>query len=66
MKRMYRYTLRNSIRRDLERLEGAHRAEYHAAFECLGESWDPDADVTPFMSAHVEAQRRQARDVLAE
>lgn len=43
----------------LEEWWGAHRADYYAAFDCLGEAWRPKADVTPFIAAHVLAQRRQ-------
>jgi Fic family protein len=45
----------------LEEWWGRHLAEYHAAFRCLGERFDPDADVTPFVRAHVEAQVHQVR-----
>lgn len=44
----------------LEEWWGAHRADYYSAFACLGESWNPGADVTPFVAAHVRAQRLQA------
>jgi Fic family protein len=43
----------------LEEYWGAHRDEYHGAFTCLGESWDPERDVTPFISTHIAAQRLQ-------
>lgn len=43
----------------LEEWWGSHRGDYYRAFECLGESWDSDKDVTPFVSAHVQAQRMQ-------
>ncbi len=45
----------------LEEWWGRHQAEYHAAFRCLGERFDPDADVTPFIRAHMEAQVHQVR-----
>ena len=32
-----------------------------AAFRCLGAAFDPTADVTPFLLAHVEAQLHQVR-----
>jgi Fic family protein len=34
---------------------GRHLPDYHAAFRCLGETFDPKADVTPFIRAHMEA-----------
>jgi Fic family protein len=43
----------------LEEWWGAHREDYQAAFRCLGTTWDPEADVTPFVVAHVRAQRLQ-------
>lgn len=43
----------------LEEWWGAHQSEYEAAFACLGERWDPDADATPFIRAHVQAQVTQ-------
>ena len=45
----------------LEEWWGRHQAEYYAAFRCLGERFDPDADVTPFVRAHMEAQVHQVR-----
>lgn len=44
----------------LEEWWGAHRADYYQAFHCLGAEWSPSADVTPFIGAHVSAQRTQA------
>ncbi len=43
----------------LEEWWGSHRRDYYDSFQCLGSSWDPDADVTPFVAAHVRAQRLQ-------
>ena len=43
----------------LEEWWGAHQDEYYAAFRELGHRWDPDADVTRFVTVHVRAQRRQ-------
>jgi Fic family protein len=43
----------------LEEWWGAHRADYYGAFACLGERWDPQADATAFVAAHVSAQRAQ-------
>ena len=33
--------------------------EYYSAFACLGEAWDADAHVTPFLEAHVHAHVTQ-------
>jgi len=57
---MYRSGYRLPQFTSLEEWWGAHPADYYTAFDCLGKSWDPDADVTPFVAAHVGAQRRQA------
>jgi Fic family protein len=45
----------------LEEWWGRHLSAYHAAFRCLGETFDPKADVTPFIRAHMEAQLHQVR-----
>lgn len=45
----------------LEEWWGRHLSDYHVAFTCLGRKFDPGADVTPFMRAHLEAQLHQAR-----
>jgi Fic family protein len=44
----------------LEEWWGSHRSDYYEAFRCLGRQWDADADATPFLEAHVRAQRLQA------
>lgn len=43
----------------LEERWGRHQADDYAAFTCLGPTWNPDADVTPFVEAHVCAQATQ-------
>ncbi|MGV8082999.1 MAG: Fic family protein [Coriobacteriia bacterium] len=43
----------------LEEWWGSHRRDYYDAFTCLGARWDDHADVTPFVAAHVRAQRLQ-------
>lgn len=48
----------------LEEWWGSHRSEYYDAFGCLGASWNPKADVTPFVTAHVRAHCLQV-DVLS-
>lgn len=45
----------------LEEWWGRHRSEYYASFSCLGSAFDPGADVTPFVRAHLEAQLHQVR-----
>ncbi len=45
----------------LEEWWGRHLSEYYSAFSFLGESFDPSADVTPFLQAHMEAQLHQVR-----
>jgi Fic family protein len=43
----------------LEEWWGHHLSDYYAAFECLGSDWKDQADVTPFVEAHVRAQTKQ-------
>ena len=43
----------------LEEWWGAHQDRYYRAFDCLGPAWDPEADVTPFLLAHLQAQVTQ-------
>lgn len=43
----------------LEEWWGRHQDRYYGAFDCLGSAWDPDADVTPFLLAHAQAQLTQ-------
>lgn len=57
---MYRGGFRVPQFTSLEEWWGAHSADYYAAFECLGRQWSDAADVTPFVAAHVSAQRCQA------
>jgi Fic family protein len=57
---MYRGGYRQPQFTSLEEWWGSHQADYYAAFDCLGETWDPTADVTPFIAAHVRAQTCQA------
>lgn len=58
---MYRGGFKRPEFCSLEEWWGRHRADYYAAFQCLGPRWDPGADVTPFVKAHVSAQLRQVR-----
>ena len=45
----------------LEEWWGRHLSDYHTALRCLGGAFDPSADVTPFIRAHMEAQLQQVR-----
>jgi len=45
----------------LEEWWGRHLSDYYAAFRCLGGTFDPTADVTAFIRAHMEAQLHQVR-----
>jgi Fic family protein len=47
----------------LEEWWGRHLGDYYAAFKCLGDEFDPSADVTPFLQAHLEAQLHQVRSL---
>ena len=58
---MYRGAFKLPEFTSLEEWWGRHLSEYYAAFRCLGETFDPDADVTPFIRAHMEAQIHQVR-----
>jgi len=57
---MYRGGYRSPYFTSLEEWWGRHPEDYYAAFGCLGPHFDPCADVTPFVRAHVEAQATQA------
>lgn len=57
---MYRAGYRAPQFTSLEEWWGRHPEDYYAAFGCLGEVFDPDVDVTPFVLAHVIAQATQA------
>lgn len=45
----------------LEEWWGRHLSDYYASFRCLGAAFDPMADVTPLIRAHLEAQLHQVR-----
>ncbi len=57
---MYRGGFRHPQFTSLEEWWGQHSDDYYEAFACLGPQWDETADVTPFVAAHVSAQKRQA------
>ena len=58
---MYRGGFRRPELCSLEEWWGRHRQAYDPAFACLGSRFDRRADVTPFIRAHLEAQRSQVR-----
>lgn len=58
---MYRGGFKLSEFTSLEEWWGRHLSDYYSAFECLGSTFEADADVTPFLKTHVEAQLHQVR-----
>jgi Fic family protein len=60
---MYRAGFKLPEFTSLEEWWGRHLRSYYAAFECLGRSFDPSADVTQFLRAHLEAQLHQVRSL---
>lgn len=58
---MYRGGFRRREFTSLEEWWGRHRAAYYESFACLGTTFDPSADVTPFIRSHVAAQLSQVR-----
>lgn len=58
---MYRGGFQRTEFTSLEEWWGRHLGDYYAAFACLGDHFDPSADVTPFLAAHAGAQLSQVR-----
>jgi Fic family protein len=58
---MYRGGFQRIEFTSLEEWWGRHLKDYYAAFDCLGARFDRNADVTPFIRAHLEAQLHQVR-----
>lgn len=58
---MYRGGFKRAEFTSLEEWWGSHRDRYYAAFRCLGDHFDPEADVSAFVHAHVLAQLEQVR-----
>lgn len=56
---MYRGGYRAPQFTSLEEWWGRHADAYYRAFACLGPEWDPTADVSAFVEAHVTAQATQ-------
>jgi Fic family protein len=58
---MYRGGFKRREFTSLEEWWGRHLSDYYEAFACLGKEFDPSAEVTPFLSAHLEAQLHHVR-----
>lgn len=58
---MYRGDFKRPEFTSLEEWWGGHLEDYYGAFECLGKEFNGEADVTPFIEAHLEAQLHQVR-----
>ena len=58
---MYRGGFKLKEFTSLEEWWGRHLSEYYDLFRCLGSTWDPAADVTPFVEGHLRAQVQQVR-----
>lgn len=56
---MYRGGYRMPQFTSLEEWWGRHAESYYRSFDCLGDEWDPEADVSAFVEAHVSAQATQ-------
>lgn len=56
---MHRGGFRHPAFTSLEEWWGRHPQSYYEAFGCLREKFDPGADVTPFISVHLQAQLSQ-------
>ena len=60
---LYRGEFKRPELTSLEEWWGRHLDDYYAAFECLGGEFDPSADVTSFLVAHLEAQLHEVRSL---
>jgi Fic family protein len=58
---MYRGGFRSVFFTSLEEWWGHHPSDYYEAFGCLGDSFDPKAEITGFIAAHLGAQLSQVR-----
>ncbi len=58
---MYRGGFKRSEFTSLEEWWGRHLPSYYSSFRCLGDEFDSNADVTPFVETHVRAQLSQVR-----
>lgn len=60
---MYRRGFRTPTFTSLEEWWGRHPDDYYRAFACLGEMFNPNIDVTPFISAHITAHLSQVHSL---
>jgi Fic family protein len=60
---MYRGGFRHPAFTNLEEWWGKNTREYYAAFDCLGQRFDRNTDVTPFINDHLKAQLSQVYSV---
>lgn len=58
---MYRGGFRTRTFTSLEEWWGRPPADYYESFRCLGSRFSAEADVTPFLRAHISAQLSQIR-----
>jgi Fic family protein len=58
---MYRGAFKRPEFTSLEEWWGHHLEDYYGMFECLGVRFGREANVTPFIQAHLEAQLHQVR-----
>ena len=58
---MYRGGFKRPEFTSLEEWWGRHLRDYYASFACFGDIFDAEADPTPFLKAHLEAQLHQVR-----
>lgn len=58
---MYRGGFKRREFTSLEEWWAHHLDDYYDLFGCLGTSWNPASDVTPFVEGHVRAQVQQVR-----
>lgn len=58
---MYRGGFQRPQFTSLEEWWGRHLDDYYRSFACLGDEFDPEADVTDFLEAHLSAQVSQVR-----
>ncbi|HET7929441.1 MAG TPA: hypothetical protein VFM40_07805 [Actinomycetota bacterium] len=58
---MYRGGFKRPEFTSLEEWWGRHLDTYYGLFDCLGNAFKAEADVTPFIAGHVDAQLHQVR-----
>jgi Fic family protein len=58
---MYRGGFKRPEFTSLEEWWGRHLDTYYSLFDCLGNAFKAEADVTPFIAGHVDAQLHQVR-----